>query len=318
MAVNPSHMGERFFHTTGTCGTFGAVAAAGKLLQLNEEQMVQALGIAGTQAAGLIASAETFSRSLHAGKAAYNGVLAAMLAEKGFTGAEDIFEGKFGFCQAFANSSDLRQLTHGLGREYLISDQRFVRYVTCGAMHSAIDAVIELTKEYGIRYEDIEEIDARTFPITLEFCGRVQEPKTFFDAQFSLPFALAVAAIDGQVGIGQLTPKKFNDPVIMGLAKKVKASVDPEFGGLGFTGSGDLFQSAKIAIKTKEGKEYHKQVNQHKGCPQNPFSKGELLEKFQSLAVMAVPKLKVGKIIETVENLEKLNSLEKLVELTYP
>jgi 2-methylcitrate dehydratase PrpD len=317
MAVNPSHMGERGFHTTGTCGTFGAVAAAGKLLKLNEEQMTQALGIAGTQAAGLTISLETFSRSLHAGKAAYNGVLAAMLAKKGFTGAEAIFEGKGGFCQALANGYDLAKLTDGLGREYLISDQRFVRYVTCGAMHSAIDGVIELTKEHAIRPEDIEEIDARTFPITLDLCGRVQEPKTFFDAQFSLPFALAIAAIEGQVSIGQLTPKRLNDPTVLALAKKVRGSVDPELATLGYTGSGDLFQSAKVSIKTKDGQEYHKQVNLHKGSPQNPFTQEELLEKFHDLASRSLPKLKVQKIIETVENLEKLDSLGKLAKLTY-
>ena len=318
MAVNPSHMGERGFHTTGTCGTFGAVAAAGKLLKLNEEQMVQALGIAGTQAAGLTISMETFSRSLHAGKAAYNGVLAAMLAKKGFTGAEAIFEGKGGFCQALANRYDLAKLTNGLGREYLISDQRFVRYVTCGAMHSAIDAVIELTKEHGIQSEEIEEIDARTFPITLELCGRVQEPKTFFDAQFSLPFALATAAIDGKVSIGQLTPKRFNDPAVLALAKKVKESVDPEFAALGYTGSGELCQSAKVTIKTKGGKEYHKQVNLHKGSPQNPFTKEELLEKFRSLAIMTLPESKVEKIMQVVDELERMDSIRSFTALMSP
>lgn len=94
MAVNPSHMGERGFHCTGTCGTFGSATAAGKLLKLSEEQIVHALGIAGTQAAGLTVSMEASSRSLHTGKACHDGILAAMLAKKGFTGAEDIFEGK--------------------------------------------------------------------------------------------------------------------------------------------------------------------------------------------------------------------------------
>jgi len=317
MAVNPSHMGERGFHTTGTCGTFGAVAAAGKLMKLNEEQMAQALGIAGTQAAGLTISLETFSRSLHAGKAASNGVLAAMLAKKGFTGAEAIFEGEGGFCRALANTYDLAKLTDGLGSRYLISDQRFVRYVTCGAMHSAIDAVIELTKEHGLRPEDIAEIDARAFPITVELCGRISEPKTFFDAQFSLPFALAAAAIEGQVSIGQLAPKRLKDSTVLALAKKVRGSVDPEFAAQGYTGSGDLFQSAKVTIKTKEGKEYHKQVNLPKGTPQNPFTKEELLEKFQSLAAMTLPKTNVHRIIETVEMLEKLDSIGKLAKLTY-
>jgi len=318
MAVNPSHMGERGFHTTGTCATFGAVAAAGKLLKLTEEQMVHALGIAGTQAAGLAISLETFSRSLHAGKAAYNGVLSAMLAKKGFTGAEAIFEGEGGFCRAMANSYDLDRLTAGLGEKFFIEDQRFVRYVTCGAMHAAIDAVIDLTRAHGIRSEDIDSIDARTFPITVDLCGRVQEPKTFSDAQFSLPFALAVAAVEGQVSIGQLTPRKLGDPKVLALAKKVRGSADPEFAALGYTGSGDLFQSARVTIKTKDGKEYQRQVNLHKGSPQNPFSREELLEKFRSLSSRVLPKLRVEKIILTVEKLEKLDSMKELARLLVP
>jgi 2-methylcitrate dehydratase PrpD len=318
MAVNPSHMGERGFHTTGTCGTFGAATAAAKLMRLNEEQTMCALGIAGTQAAGLTSSLETFSRSLHAGKAAYNGILAAMLAKKGFTGAAGIFEDEGGFCRAMSNTFDLSKLTVGLGQKYLIRDQRFVRYVTCGAMHAAIDAVIELIEANGIHAEDIESIDARTFPITVDLCGRVQDPKTFSDAQFSLPFALAIAAIDGKVSIGQLSEKRLKDPTVIALAKKVKGSADAEFAALGYTGSDDLFQSAKVTIKTNEGKQYHTKVNLHKGSPQNPFSREELLEKFRSLASRVLSKSRVERIIELVANLEELDSVGKLARLLCP
>jgi len=193
-----------------------------------------------------------------------------------------------------------------------------VRYVTCGAMHAALDAVIVLTKSHGIRPTEIEAIEARTFPITIDLCGRVQEPKTFADAQFSLPFALAVAVFDGKVGISQLTPKKLNDPQVIALARKVKAEADPEFSTGGYTGSGDLFQSAKVSIKTKDGKEYHRQVNLHKGSPQNPFTREELLEKFRSLASLLLSRARVEKIIETVEKLEKLDSMGKLARLMCP
>jgi len=318
MAVNPSHMGERGFHTVGTCGTFGAAAAAGKLLTLKEDQMVHALGIAGTQAAGLTVSLETPSRILHAGKAAYNGALAAMLAKKGFTGAEDIFEGEGGFCQAMANLFDLSKLTAGLGETYLIRDQRFVRYVTCGAMHATIDAVIELTKTHGIRAQDIDLIDARTFPITMDLCGHVQEPRTLSDAQFSLPFALAVAAIDGQVSIDQVTAKRLKDPEVLALAKKVRGSVDPEFAALGYAGSGNLYHSAKVTIKIRDGLEFYQKVDFHKGYRQNPFTEEELMEKFRSLSLKVLPKSRVEEIIKVVKELEKLDSMSKLARLLSP
>lgn len=317
MTVSPSHAGERGFHPTGTCGTIGAATAAGKLMRLNEEQIAHALGIAGTQAAGFIVSLETHANSLHSGRAAYSGVLAALLAKKGFKGAEDIFEGKGGFCHAMANRYDLSKLTDGLGHKYLIPDQRFVRYAVGGAMHSAIDAVIELTKTHGIRAEDIDLIDARTYPVVAEFCG-LQEPKTVFEAQFSLPFSLAIAVIDGQVSLGQVTEKKLRDPKVMALAKKVKGSVDPEFAALGFSGSGDKFQSAKVTIKTLDGKKYHQTVDVAKGSPRNPFTKEELLEKFRPLASMILPKSKVEEIIKVIENLERLDSIRKLARLMCP
>ena len=318
LAVSPSHEGERGFHGTGTCGTFGAATAAGKLLQLNEDQMVNALAIAGTQAAGFTASFETFARSLHAGKAAYNGILAARLAQKGFTGAENIFEARDGFCRATTNRYDLAPLTEGLGQSYLIRDQRFVRFVTCGAMHAAIDAVIDLTKKHSLRPEVIEVIEARTFPVTVDMCDRAAEPTTFAQAQFSLPFALAIAAIDGDVSIGQLTEQRLKDPQVLALAKRVRGVVDPEFAALGINGSGDMFQSAKVFIRTKYGREYNQQVNVHKGSPQNPFTKEELLGKFRSLASMTLPKSRVEEIIEVIEELEKLDSIREFTALMRP
>jgi 2-methylcitrate dehydratase PrpD len=318
LAVNPSHEGERGFHGTGTCGTFGAATAAGKLLQLNEDQMVNALALGGTQAAGFTASLESFARSLHSGKAAYNGILAAMLARKGFSGVETIFEARDGFCGATTNRYDLAPLTASLGQSYLIRDQRFVRFVTCGAMHAAIDAVIDLTKKNTLRPDVIEAIEARTFPVTIDMCYRAPEPKTFAEAQFNLPFALAVAAIDGDVGIGQLTAERLKSPQVLVLAKRVRGMVDPEFAARGISGSGDMFQSAKVFIKTKDGREYHQEVNVHKGSPQNPFTREELLQKFRSLATMILPETKVAKIIEMVKELEELDSVRKLTKLLYP
>lgn len=318
LAVNPSHEGERGFHGTGTCGTFGAGTAAGKLLQLNEDQMVNALGLAGTQAAGFTASFETFARSLHAGKAAYNGILAAMLAKRGFTGAEAIFEARDGFCRATTDRYDLAPLTQGLGRSYLIRDQRFVRFVTCGAMHAAIDGVLDLTKNNSLPPESIESIEARTFPVTINMCGQTAEPKTFAEAQFSLPFALALAAISGDVSISQLTEQRLKDPQVLALAKRVSGVVDPEFAARGISGSGDMFQSARVFIRMKDGREYSQQVNVHKGSPQNPLTKEELLDKFRSLASMAIPKARVQKIIGLVDELDKLDSVRELTAFISP
>jgi 2-methylcitrate dehydratase PrpD len=284
-------------------------------LQLTEDQMVNALGLAGTQAAGLTASFESFARSLHAGKAAYNGILAAKLAQKGFTGAETIFEAKDGFCRATSDHCHLAQLTRDLGKTYFIRDQRFVRFVTCGAMHAAIDAVIEITRRNHITPEVIESIEARTFPVTIKMCGQALAPRTFAEAQFSLPFALALATIDGDVGIEQMTQERLRDPQVQDLARKVRGSVDPEFAARGISGSGDMFQSAKVSIRTKDGRTYDQQVNVHKGSPQNPFTEEELRGKFRSLASRVLPHHRVEEIIGVVAALEDVDSIRELTKL---
>ena len=150
-AMNPSHY--QFWHTTGTCGTFGAVAASGKILDLNSEEMVYGFGIAGTQAAGLIEVFGTMSKPLNAGKAASNGVLAALLAKEGFTSTKTIFEAEKGYCNATAREFNLNAITENLGKKFEIVNNIFKIHASCGHTHGAIDAVLLLRKQYDIKPE---------------------------------------------------------------------------------------------------------------------------------------------------------------------
>jgi 2-methylcitrate dehydratase PrpD len=315
MGINPSHYHERFFHSTGTCGTFGAVAAAGKLLDLNEEQMMNAFGIAATQAAGLLAALPTMARSLSPGKGALNGLLAALLAKKGFTGPSDILEREGGYFQAVSNKIHLEKIVANLGDKYAIDDERFVRYGSDGAIHSAIDALLDIMQKHEITHEDIESIEAKVFPVAYEVTGTLYEPKTGSHARFSLPYGLAAAALDGEVGPKQFTDERVKDPKIIKFAKKVTASIDPEFAKLGYSSGGSIFQGSKVKVRTTKGDEYDCRVDSHKGTPANPLTEDELFSKLKWLAVPVIGKDNVEKLIDEVKKLDQLSSIDSIMSL---
>src|SRR5699024_5076985 len=154
-AVTPSHY--YYWHNTATCGTFGAAAAVSKLLELNEEQIIHTLGSAGTQAAGLWEFIEdgTMSKQLHPGKAAMNGVISGLLAQKGFTGASKILEGDRGFFQAMSEDSDESKVTDNLGKQFKIMENGFKIHASCRHTHHAMDLMIDLKKERNLSGEDI-------------------------------------------------------------------------------------------------------------------------------------------------------------------
>ena len=315
MGVNPSHYHERHFHSTGTCGTFGALAAAGKLLDLNEEQMMNAFGIAATQAAGLLAALPTMARSLSPGKGALNGLLAALLAKKGLEGPSDILERDGGYFQAVTNKINQEKVVANLGDKYAIDDERFVRYGSDGAIHSAIDGLLDIMKENEITHEDISSIEAGVFPVAYEVTGSLYEPKTGSDARFSLPYGLAAAAIDGEVGPKQFRDERVQDPKIIEFAKKVKAYADPEFAALGYSSGGSIFQGSKVKVRTTQGNEYECRVDSHKGTPANPLTEEELFEKLRWLSVPVIGKDNVEKVIEEMKKLDQLSNIDALMSL---
>jgi 2-methylcitrate dehydratase PrpD len=306
MTINPSHY--QFWHTTGTCGTFGAAAAAGKILGLNSEEMADAFGIAGTQAAGLIEVFGTMSKPLNAGRAAANGVLAALLVKKGFTSSRTILEAEKGYCKATAKECDLNKITENLGKKFEIVNNIFKIHASCGHTHGAIDAVLQLSEKYNIKPDDVDRIVVGTYPIAVNVAGRNYEPKTAHEAKFSLPYCLATALIYGKVGITEFSEENLRDPRIQKLSKKVKVVVDPEYVNA-------RLGPAKVTIYTVNGKEFTCSINVPKGYPRNPLSKEEIERKFIALASLTLSSKRAKKIIEVVDSLEKLDKMTFLTNL---
>jgi len=232
-AVNPSHY--RYWHPTGTAATFGAAAAAGSLLGLTSAQMLDALGTAGTQAAGLweFNADGAMSKHLHPGKAAFNGVLAADLARLGFTGATRILEGERGFFRATAAGFDPSRVTDRLGEQWKITENCYKLHSCCAHTHTAIDVALDIRARRGWTAREaldaIARIDLETYRAGYDIV-KEPNPSTPYRGKFSIAYCTAVALLEGEVGLEQFSSDRFGDdgvvqPAIAALLPRVRVSV---------------------------------------------------------------------------------------------
>lgn len=306
-AVTPSHY--YYWHTTGTVGTFGAAAAAGKILGLNEDQMVHALGSAGTQAAGLweFLADGAMSKHLHPGKASLNGLLAALLAQKGFTAATRILEGEKGFIRATAKEFDLNKITDGLGQGYKILENCIKIHASCRHTHHAIDVVLDLVEKHNFKASDISKLVVRTYPIAIDITGNFQ-PESLYAAKFSLPFCVSLAANEGHAGLKDFNENTLHDPVIRKLMSKVELIADPKLTEL-YPGK----WPAEVEITDAAGKTYSGRTDYPAGDPENPVSHDQLEQKFRELASLHFEPQQVEDLVAGISRLEEVTDLSALL-----
>ncbi len=303
-AVSPSHY--FYWHNTGTCGTFGSCAAAGKLLGLDKQQMIWALGNAGTQAAGLweFLRGGAMSKHLHPGKAAYNGLLSALLAKEGFTGAEAIIEGERGFCRAMAPAFNLARITEGLGHPpYKVQENSFKIHASCRHTHPAVDLALELAARHGIEFGDVLSVVVRTYRTALNITSN-PAPRTVFEAKFSLPFCVSLALKRGSCGLNDFSEDNVRDSEIRELVGCVRLEVDDALDALHPAKWG-----AVIDITTRSGKTYSGKTDFPKGDPENPVDDELLVSKFRQLALHSWGEEKVNRLSRSILNLEELRDV---------
>lgn len=307
-AIMPSHY--RYWHITGTAGTFGAAAAAGNLLGLSAEQMSWALGNAGSQASGLwqfLEDGQMMTKPLHTGKAASNGVLAAMLAKRGFNGATRILEGDKGFCNATSTDWSFDKVLPSLGQHYNVVDTTFKAYASCGHTHPAIDCIFAIVGKHGVKPEDVESILVRTYSVAHDIAGN-PNPETTYQAKFSIPYCVAIALRFGRVGMAEFGQERVSDPETVALMRRVKVEPDPELSAIA-----PAKRPAIVRITTKDGQSYTHRVDFRKGDPENPPTQQELEEKFRDLAAARLSPEEVESTLQAISRLDELEDVTSLL-----
>ena len=303
VAVQPSHY--RFWHTTGTIGTFGAAAAVATILKLDRKQFADAIGTAGTFAAALQQAfrSETQTKPLHAGHAAEAGALAAMGAAEGVTGAHDILEGPAGFGAAMSVEPNWASATDGLGSRYNITAMTFKNHGCCGHSFAPIDAALVLKKEHGFTPDDIEKINICTYKASVDITGR-WNVDTAFDGRFSTPYTVASAMVHGSVRLDSVTPERLTDRNVHALMQRVTMEIDPQCEAA-FPGR----RSANVSISLKDGRQFEHYQPTRKGDPDMPLSDLELTEKYYELTTPVIGKPPADKLLSAIWDADRQNQV---------
>ena len=308
-AVQPAHR-ERGFHATGTCGCFGAAAAAASLLDLDPAATAHALGLAGTQAGGLFEFLATGSEAkrFHAGRAAMAGVLAADLAASGLDGPDTVIEGRDGFARAFAGVDDLRGFD-ALGDPFEVTRVYLKPYPNCRHVHGPIDAALAL-REAGLDPADVVAVRVETYG-TAAHHDRT-DVETLVDAQMSLPYGVAVALLDGPPRLSAFDPPRVDGAVRRLLAATtVEATDDME-------ARYPACRPCRLVVETADGERHVEAVDHPRGAPERPLSAEALREKFHDLAARRLDEPAREAALEAAFGVADLDDVGELTERLVP
>ena len=290
MAAQPKEQYALGFHPTQTCGVFGAAITAAKLLGLTEEQTLAAVGITGSMAAGSMEflAEGAWTKRIHPGLAAQNGIQAALLSAEGFSGPRRILEGRDGFLHGYSRHPVPQRLTSGLGDSYEILRTAVKPHACCRYMQGPIDAILEIIRENSLVEPDIAKIEIAILEagwnIVCEPRAQKYSPGSVVDAQFSMPFGAAVAVLHGAAGLDQFTLEQVRSPSVAKVIGKVTLVKDP-----GIEQTFPREWPARVTIQRWDGQTHEKFVRYPKGDPENPLSWSEMADKFRALAGRVLP-----------------------------
>ena len=302
------------WHTTGTCGVFGAAAAAGKLLNLDENAMSWALGNAGTQAAGLWQFLEdgALSKPLHPGRAAYSGLLAALMAARGFTGPHRILEGEKGFLKATSSQYDLSAVSDELGKRYRISDVSIKPYPSCRHSHPQIDAAREIARRPDFNPLEIDSVHVFTYSAAVAVAGgKGQYPSLTADAKFHSPYCVARALQNGTVELCDFEQRVIeSDESTKALVDRITIESSEEFERRFPKAWG-----ARVEVRMTDERLFSSEVRYAKGDPENPLTEEELHDKYSDLAESALGRMQAGLLWERLAGMGKIDDVSDVFAL---
>jgi len=316
-AAAPHRFHMRGFHATGVVGPFTAAATAGKLLGLDAVRLASGLGLAGSQAAGLLQGLHDGSwvKRLHPGWAVQGGITAALLAEQGYLGPPQVLEGGWALYAVLLHGDsepvDLDVLTDGLGTTWLLPETTYKPYSNGAWNHSAMDGVAAILAAETLTYKDIARVDVTVppecIPVVCEPRDAKIRPVTPYHMKFSLPYSVAILAVLGHAGVDDYTAEVHADPDIADLASRVYCDADPAM-------APDRFP-AKVRLETRDGRHFSYDIPAQRGGPGNPFSADDHRAKFLSNASPSIGTPQAQQLMRAIETVWEMESIGDLLRL---
>ena len=289
------------WYITGTVGPFGAAAAVGKALGFDEQQITWALGIAATSGAGLRQMAGTMAKAYAHGRAAQNGLYAAMLAQRGFTSSMEAIEGPHGFAKAVGRTTDVRSIGQGLGDSYLILRNTYKPFA-CGVVaHPVIDGCLAVRREHALRAADIERVRLTVHPKALKLTG-IRSPRSGLESKWSIYHSAAVAIVHGAAGEAEYADHCVFDPEVSGLRERVEAREDAAL----------REDEAHISVALVDGHFVEHHVDHALGSSERPLSDAELEAKFSDLAQRVLPGSQIEALARLCWSVPKLDDIGEI------
>ena len=305
-AVYPSHY-DIGWHITGTAGVFGAAAAIGRLEALSAQQMVWALGLAGTQAAGLREMFGSMGKAFHPGRAAQNGYGAALLAKAGFTSGEHGLEGPRGFAAVQSAAYDLARITAGFGTDFSLRANTYKPF-PCGIVnHPAIDACIHIHDEHGLAPEAIRSVRLHVAPLVMDLCGKTGITLGL-QGKFSVVHGAAVGLVRGRAGLQEYTDEAVNDPAVKRVREATVAAADPTV-----TEDGVV-----VEVVLADGRTIEKRLEHSLGNLARPMSDAQLDEKFLAQAVLTLPRDRAERLLAMTWEMDRAGDLGEMIATAVP
>jgi len=315
LCMGPEHIGQGW-HSGATLGVFSAAAGAARGLKLGADKTVHALGIAGTQAAGLMAAQYgAMVKRMHAGRASQSGLYGALLAQGGFTGIPDVFESQYGgFCTTFSRSHDrfkLSELTAGFGETWQTMGVALKFYSCVGSNHTTLDALRELRAERPFGPKDVKKIVVHGSQVTLDHAGWKYRPAGIASAQMNLSFCVATLLLEGDCFVGQFGEKAVADRRRLALAEKVEVRADPEI-----TARGSKFRHAvRVEVHLADGGVLERAMETPRGSEPSFASEAQVVAKFEKLATHALKPAQVAQLRDAMLEMENLKDASRVAKL---
>ncbi len=303
----------RGFHPQGTSGVFAAAGSAAHMLGLDAERFQHTLGIAGSQAGGLMAAQEgAMVKRFHSGRAAQSGVYSAMLAADGFTGITDVLEARYGgFLTCYSNEPNAARLTAGLGTVWETANVGYKPHASVTSIHTALDGLAAIMREQKLTAADIKHVEAGLSPMTHVHCAWAYKAQGVTAAQMNLYYGLAVIALDGMAFTEQYRESRLRDPKILDFIGRISARVDPEIERMG----APFRHAARMKVTTTRGAVHEKMLLHRRGSPEHPMSPADIEYKFRHVVSGCLAPANIDRVVELVATLDRLDSTRALTEL---